>query len=168
MVRAYCILALAAAVAAFAPAPLPVARLSLGAKKGFGDDKFSNKKPKSAAKVEKERASDAYDAAKATGVPEYRVFVRESGTEEWAPIGCVTVPRSESIAQSIFGNRDALEKASTDAYAGLRDGKSLDFGYNLACFPDEPVKLAEAEDAARTTNPFLKFAKDLTNPLNVG
>ena len=49
-------------------------RLSAGSalaakRKGFGDDKFSKSKPKTAAKVEKERAASAYDAAKASGIP---------------------------------------------------------------------------------------------------
>lgn len=134
-------------------------------KKGFGSDKFSEKKPKTAAKLEKERAASAYDAAKASGIPEYRVYVKVKGNEDWAPVGCVTVPRSESVSQSIYGNQEALVSAATAAYPGLKS-QELEFGYNLAVFPDEPVKAAVAEDAARSTNPFFKFAKDLTNPLN--
>ena len=50
-------------------APVATHRVStLAAKrKGFGDDKFSKPKQKTAAKVEKERAASAYDAAKAGG-----------------------------------------------------------------------------------------------------
>ena len=77
----------------------------------------------------------------------------------------MTVPRSESVSQSIYGNQEALVSAATAAYPGLKS-QELEFGYNLAVFPDEPVKAAVAEDAARSTNPFFKFAKDLTNPLN--
>ena len=47
---------------------------------------------------------------------------------------------------------------------------ALEIAPNLALhrglFPDDPVKLAKPEEAAATTNPFLKFAKDLTNPMN--
>lgn len=157
-------------VASFAPrAPSAASSAVLRAKKkGFGADRFSNPKPKSAAKIEKERAATAYDAAKASGVPEYRVFVREAGGGDWLPVGCVTVPRSESVDQSIFGNEDALVDAVGQAYPRLRGAEGLEFGSNLACFPDEAVRPAERGAAAASTNPFLKFAKDLTNPLNTG
>jgi len=113
-------------VASFAPrAPSAASSSSAVAvlrakKKGFGADRFSTPKPKSAAKIEKERAASAYDAAKASGVPEYRVFVREAGGD-WLPVGCVTVPRSESVDQSIFGNEAALVDAVGQAsVSGVR------------------------------------------------
>ena len=81
-------------------------------------------------------------------------------------MGCVTVPRSESVPQSIYGNLESLTSATLAAYPNLKEEDNLDFGYNLAVFPDDPVKLAKPEEAAATTNPFLKFAKDLTNPMN--
>ena len=160
------LVALFTSCAGFVPSTPAARHVTLEAKKkGFGSDKFSEKKPKTAAKLEKERAASAYDAAKASGIPEYRVYVKVKGNEDWAPVGCVTVPRSESVSQSIYGNQEALVSAATAAYPGLKS-QELEFGYNLAVFPDEPVKAAVAEDAARSTNPFFKFAKDLTNPLN--
>merc|ERR1719421_916904 len=105
-------------------------------------------------------------AAKESGVPEYRVYVAPKGTEEWAPVGCVTVPRGEIVAQAIFGNEESLRQAAVSAYPGLK-GQDLDYGFNLAVFPDDPVRPAKPEDAARSTNPFLSFARDLTNPMNV-
>lgn len=116
-------------------------------------------KEKSAAKVEKERAAQAYEDAKAAGIPEYRVFVK--GTE-WKPVGCITVPRSESVDQAIFGNLDALNTAAVKVDPSLKDS-DLAYGYNLACFPDDPVR--EARPPA-DSNPFSKWVKDLTNPLN--
>ena len=134
-------------------------------RKGFGDDKFSKPKQKTAAKVEKERAASAYDAAKASGVPEYRVYVTPTGTENWTPIGCVTVPRTESVSQSIFGNEESLLQVARQA--GVK-GEELDYGYNRAIFPDDPVTPADRAEALRSTNPFQRFAKDLTNPLGFG
>ena len=145
---------------------------ALAAKKGFGADKFKSGgatkvKPKSATKIERERASAAYEEAKASGVPDYRVYVAAGGSEDWAPVGCVTVPRTEKVEQSIYGNLDSLKSAVFSAYPGLKaEEDTLRFGYNLAVFPDDPVKLAKPEVAAETTNPFKKFAKDLTNPMN--
>ena len=63
-------------------------------------------------------------------------------------------------------NLESLKSATLAAYPNLKEEDNLDFGYNLAVFPDDPVKLAKPEEAAATTNPFLKFAKDLTNPMN--
>ena len=108
-------------------------------RKGFGDDKFSKPKQKTAAKVEKERAASAYDAAKASGIPEYRVYVTPTGTENWTPIGCVTVPRTESVSQSIFGNEESLLQVARQA--GVKG--DLDYGYNRAIFPDDPVTPAD-------------------------
>ena len=133
-------------------------------RKGFGDDKFSKPKQKTAAKVEKERAASAYDAAKASGVPEYRVYVTPTGTEQWTPIGCVTVPRTESVSQSIFGNEASLLEVARQA--GVKG--DLDYGYNRAIFPDDPVTPADRAEALRSTNPLQRFAKDLTNPLGFG
>ena len=118
---------------------------------------------KTPAKLEKERAAAAYEDMKQAGVPEYRVFVAPRGTTDWAPVGTVTVPRSESVSQSIFGNELALTSAAIQAYPGL--GEELDYGYALAVFPDDPVRPASREDSARSTNPILSFVKDLTNPL---
>ena len=87
---------LAASHAWVAPATAPRISALAAKRKGFGDDKFSKSKPKTAAKVEKERAANAYDAAKASGVPEYRVYVTPTGTENWTPIGCVTDVRHSS------------------------------------------------------------------------
>ena len=44
----------------------------------------------------------------------------------------------------------------------------LDYGYNRAIFPDDPVTPADRAEALRSTNPLQRFAKDLTNPLGIG
>ena len=156
---------LGAANAWVAPVATPRLTALTAKRKGFGDDKFSKSKPKTAAKVEKERAASAYDAAKASGVPEYRVYVTPTGTDQWTPIGCVTVPRTESVSQSIFGNEESLLQVARQA--GVK-GEELDYGYNCAIFPDDPVTPADRAEALRSTNPFQRFAKDLTNPLGFG
>ena len=74
---------------------------------------------------------------------------------------------ARTYVQAAQGNLESLKSATLAAYPGLKEEQdNLDFGYNLAVFPDDPVKLAKPEEAAATTNPFLKFAKDLTNPMN--
>ena len=67
--------------------------------------------------------------------------------------------------QAIFGNEESLRQAAVAAYPGLKS-VDLDYGFNLAVFPDDPVRPAAREDAARSTNPFMSFARDLTNPMN--
>merc|ERR1719181_585859 len=136
--------------------------------KGFAEKKV---REKSATKIEKERAASAYEAAKSKGIPEYRIHVkpaRDSG-DNWIPVGCVTVPRSESVAQAIFANLDPLKNAAFATDPQLRkvfDDEGFEYGYNLAVFPDDPVRLADPADAQKTTNPFSKWVKDLTSPVN--
>lgn len=160
-------LTLAVAHAWVAPTTRRGASALSAKRKGFGDDKFSKPKVKTDARLEKDRAASAYDAQKASGIPEYRVYVAPKGTLDWTPIGCVTVPRTESVSQSIFGNELAFLEVAKQAGVPGEQG-DLDYGYNLAVFPDDPVRPADAAEAARSTNPFQKFAKDLTNPLGFG
>lgn len=130
--------------------------------KGFAAPKKA--RTKSAKKIEKERAAVAYDEAKAKGIPEYRVYVKDEKTS-WLPIGKVTVPRTEPVEQAIFGNGEALESAARGSYAQL--GEDLEYGYNLAVFPDDPVRLADPQKViANNNNPLTKWIKDLTSPIN--
>jgi len=144
--------------------------MQMAKKKGFGEGYKVRQltDAQKEAKAEKERAAAAYDAAKEAGIPEYRVYVAPEGTEDWAPLGVVTVPRSESVDQAIYGNAEALTTAAIKEYPKLASVDSLRWGYNLAVFPDDPVRPAKFDDAMNSTNPFLKWAKDLTNPMNVG
>lgn len=130
--------------------------------KGFAAPK--KVRPKSEKKIEKERAAQAYDDAKAKGIPEYRVFVKDEKTS-WLPVGKVTVPRTEPVEQAIFGNGEALERAARGAYRQL--GDDLEYGYNLAVFPDDPVRAADPQKVnANSNNPLTKWIKDLTSPIN--
>lgn len=159
--------------AGFAPSDLKTRTVPglQAAKKSQGFAAPRKVREKSQSRVEKERAAAAYDAAKAAGTPEYRVYVKLEGTESWLPVGCMTVPRSESVEQAIFGNVDALKKSALATHPQLRsladkDG-SLEYGYNLAVFPDDPIRLAQPQAAAQTGNPFTKWIKDMTSPINV-
>lgn len=158
--------------AGFTPSNVKVrtAPSHLAAKKPQGFAAPRKVREKSQSRVEKERAAAAYDAAKAAGTPEYRVYVKAEGTESWLPVGCITVPRSEPVEQAIFGNVEALKKSALATYPQLRslvdkDG-DLEYGYNLAVFPDDPVRLAQPQAVAQTGNPFTKWIKDLTSPVN--
>lgn len=146
--------------------PRRVLVLSQAAKKGFAAPK--PERPKSAGKQEKERAAAAYDAAKASGVPEYRVYVKPKDTPDgWLAVGCVTVPRAEPVDRAIFANLEALQNAAFRAHPQLRsyaNEDALDYGYNLAVFPDDPVRLAKQPQSS--TNPVAGWIKDLTNPVN--
>ena len=76
-------------------APATTHRVSaLAAKrKGFGDDKFSKPKQKTAAKVEKERAASAYDAACDAAWWSLPSAERGDGDTRSASIRCGTVRR---------------------------------------------------------------------------
>ncbi|KAJ1458417.1 hypothetical protein M885DRAFT_512829 [Pelagophyceae sp. CCMP2097] len=148
-------------------APVAVRASSLAAAKGFAEK--AAPKEKSSAKIEKERAAAAYEAAKSKGIPEYRVHVKPTGSDKWMPVGCLTIPRSESVAQAIFANLEPLKNAAFAADPTLRktfENQGFDYGYNLAIFKDDPVRIADPADAQATTNPFAKWVKDLTSPVN--
>ena len=142
--------------------------------KGFAAAPAPKKKKEATpARLEKERAAAAYDEAKSKGIPEYRVYARSPGTEAWLPVGCVTVPRAETAHQAIFGNLEALTEAAVSAYPMLRKdriesgGQGLEYGFNLAVFPDEPVTKA-IPTKAQASNPVAKWINDITSPLNTG
>jgi len=153
------------------PQRLPTA-LAKG-RKGFGAAPATPKKTKKTQESPAAKeAAERYANAKEAGIPEYRVFARPSGADDdaWLPVGCVTVPRSESPNQAIFGNLAALHEAALAAYPFLKDALAapggLEMGYNLAVFPDEPVRRADPAQAQQSTNPLSKWIKDLTNPIN--
>ena len=113
------------------------------AAKGFGE---KPKKPvKTEAAVKREQESSQYDKISSQGGQEYRVFVRQFGSddESWLPCGAVAVPRGAQVSDAIFANQEALNTSIVRTYPKLAGfEEEFEFGFNLKVYPDDPVEVA--------------------------
>jgi len=111
--------------------------------KGFGE---KPKKPvKSEAAVKREQESSQYDKISSQGGQEYRVFVRQFGSDDksWLPCGAVAVPRGAQVSDAIFANQEALNTSIVRTYPKLAGfEEEFEFGFNLKVYPDDPVEVA--------------------------
>jgi len=134
-------------VNAFVPTPTGVTFTrqitSLPMAKGFADK--PEKREKSQGQIDREAKSAKYDDVAASGGQEYRIFVRQFGSddESWLPTGSIAVPRGAQVSDAIFANEQGLQQAIVRAYPKL-SGYELEFeyGYNLKIYPDDPVEVA--------------------------
>jgi hypothetical protein len=110
--------------------------------RGFGPVKEKSEKTKRNI-AQRKQAANKYDEMKEQGMPEFKVFIRIQGKENWLPIGEVAVNRSNKIAHAIYEQEANLIKGAVRTYPVL--GKyqdQLEYGYRLKEFPDEPVSVA--------------------------
>ena len=85
-------------------------------------------KPKTAGAAKRDAAGKAFDDLKATGAPEYMVFIRTvdaAGTaSDWNPVGGIAVPRSNSVdmavSMAIYNNEEELLKGAKRSYPKLK------------------------------------------------
>jgi len=144
------VLAIAAALTstyAFVPATTKsitsVANTHLYAK-GFGAP-APEPRQKSQGQADREQKASKYDEIAATGGQEYRIFVRQFGSDDksWLPTGSIAVPRGAQVSDAIFANEEGLRSAIVRAYPKLK-GMELEFeyGYNLKIYPDDPIEVA--------------------------
>ena len=151
--------------------------------KGFGkveaQPKAAPKKKAapSAGAARRDQASADLEKLKKQGNPEYTVCVREvpeGGTPgKWLPVGGMAVPRSSSIdvalSIAIFNNEEDLLKGAYRTYPYLKNSETpLEYGYRLAEFADDPVKVADKSASEPSDNPLLNWFNTLDNPLNDG
>ncbi|CAM9568109.1 unnamed protein product [Phaeothamnion confervicola] len=129
--------------------------------KGFGPKK--GKKEKSAGQTAREAAAKQYEKTAGSGAPEYNIFVRPVGTDQFVPAGTMAVPRSVQLADAVFEQEENLRKGLKRTFAKIAD-VPLEFGYNLKCYPDEEIRLLERREA--TTDPVVRFFEGLLSPLN--
>ena len=132
-------------------------------------------KPKTAGAAKRDAAGKAFDDLKATGAPEYMVFIRTvdaAGTaSDWNPVGGIAVPRSNSeeqaLAMAIFNNEDDLLKGAYRAYPKLKvTSDKFEYGYRMREFPDDPIKIADPEATKESDNPLVNWFNQLDNPFN--
>jgi len=113
--------------------------------KGFGAKNKPEKKPKSEAAIKREQEANQYDNISSQGGQEYRVFVRQFGSDDksWLPCGAVAVPRGGQVSDAIFANVNALNSAIVRTYPKLAGfEEEFEFGFNLKVYPDDPVEVA--------------------------
>ena len=132
-------------------------------------------KPKTAGATKRDAAGKAFDDLKATGAPEYMVFIRTvdaAGTaSDWNPVGGIAVPRSNSeeqaLAMAIFNNEDDLLKGAYRAFPKLKvTSDKFEYGYRMREFPDDPIKIADPEATKESDNPLVNWFNQLDNPFN--
>lgn len=108
---------------------------------GFGQPKPSKSSSKSAEK--RAQASQQYDKMKADGLPEFTIFMRIQGKNNWFPVGSLAVNRTSKINQAIFDQEAELLQGAFRLFPILRKHQSqLEYGYRLKQFADEPIQVA--------------------------
>ncbi len=102
-------------------------------------------------KAKRATASRKYDQMKSSGLPEFNIYVRIQGQENWLPAGSMTVNRSNLINQALFEQEEELLKSVFRLFPKLRKHQNqLEYGYRLKEFKDEPIVAATRPKA--TTN----------------
>ena len=112
--------------------------------KGFGTPPPEPKK-KSEGQIEREQKASKYDEIAATGGQEYRIFVRQFGSDDksWLPVGSIAVPRGAQVADAVFAGETSLKGAVVRAYPNLKGMETeFEYGFNLKIYPDDPVQVA--------------------------
>lgn len=114
------------------------------ANSGFG--KLPAQSPQSkASKGSSQRAQAAkqYEKLRTDGIPDFEVYIRIQGKNQWYPVGAIAVKRSNQINQAIFGSQKDLLEGAFRLYPVLRKNQhQLEYGYRLKQFKDEPIQLA--------------------------
>uniref|UniRef100_A0A7S0BGY8 Uncharacterized protein n=1 Tax=Rhodosorus marinus TaxID=101924 RepID=A0A7S0BGY8_9RHOD len=133
--------------------------------KGFGDaPKKQEPKKKSKNQIEREAAEARLEKMRKAGMPEYSIWLRQKGEDQWFPVGSLAVQRSSSINEAIFKNEEALWQGARRQYPKIAGKEEeTEIGYKLSQFPDENVRLAVRPSEG---NPVKNFFDKLLNPLN--
>ena len=99
--------------------------------KGFGAPP-PEERQKSQAQTDREAKESKYDDISATGGQEYRVFVRQFGSDDksWLPVGSIAVPRGGQVSDAIFSNTEGLKTSIVRAYPNLK-GMEMEFEVRL-------------------------------------
>lgn len=136
--------------------------------KGFGTPP-PEPRQKSEGQVDREQKASKYDEIAATGGQEYRVFVRQFGSDDksWLPTGSIAVPRGSQVSDAVFANEEGLRSAIVRAYPKLK-GMEMEFeyGYNLKIYPDDPIEVA-VKGQGNTSGPSLgNWISNLLSPVD--
>ena len=89
--------------------------------KGFGTPP-PEPRQKSAGQVDREEKASKYDEIAATGGQEYRIFVRQFGSDDksWLPVGSIAVPRGAQVSDAVFANEEGLRTSIVRTYDKLK------------------------------------------------
>jgi hypothetical protein len=119
---------------------------SLNAQKGFSSEKEETKKPvKSQGQTKRDNESTKYDEIAGKGGNEYRIFVRQFGSDDtgWLPCGAIAVPRDAQVSDAIYANVEALKVAIVRTFPKLKGCEDeFEYGFNLKVYPDDPIDVA--------------------------
>ena len=136
--------------------------------KGFGAPAPEPRK-KSEGQVQREQKASKYDEIAATGGQEYRIFVRQFGSDDqsWLPTGSIAVPRGSQVSDAVFANEEGLRSAIIRAYPKLK-GMEMEFeyGYNLKIYPDDPVLVASKSMGNASGPSFGNWMSNLLSPVD--
>ena len=136
--------------------------------KGFGATP-PEPRQKSAGQVDREQKATKYDEIAATGGQEYRIFVRQFGSDDksWLPVGSIAVPRGSQVSDAIFANEEGLRTSIVRTYDKLM-GMELEFeyGYNLKVYPDDPIQVAMKGQGASSGPSIGNWISNLLSPVD--
>jgi Family of unknown function (DUF6523) len=135
---------------------------------GFGKPKQTAKKPPSPGAKRRAEEVKQYEEMKQSGLPEYEIFVRIEGKNQWLPIGSIAVRRSDEINKAIFANEEALLNGAYHRLPMLkknRDSITLEYGHRLKEFKDDPVELA-VRPAPSVLNPLTNAVAKLGDTIS--
>ena len=109
---------------------------------GFGKPVHKQKKA-GVGLTERKKAARQYDSMQDRGLPEFNIFIRVKGLDRWFPAGSLVVERSNQIDAAIFQQEEQLVKGGGRLFPVLlKHRDSLEYGYRLKQFNDEPIRVA--------------------------
>lgn len=116
--------AIATGCSAFAPTASVISAQSSSSQlyaKGFGTPP-PEPRQKSEGQIDREAKASKYDEIAATGGQEYRIFVRQFGSDDksWLPVGSIAVPRNAQVSDAVFANEEGLRTSITRVYPKLK------------------------------------------------
>lgn len=129
----------------FAPVPQRFRTVALPNLSAQGFGKQEPKKAPSPGTIKREAESQRYDEIAATGGQEYRIYIRQFGSDDssWLPCGSIAVPRNSQVSNAIKANVDALKTSIVRTYPKLKGNEDeFEFGFNLKIYPDDPIEVA--------------------------
>jgi Family of unknown function (DUF6523) len=119
----------------------------LSSSKGFGDpEERVPKKVATPGAQKRAEGSQKYDEIASKGGQEYRIFVRQFGSNDqsWLPCGLIAVPRGAQVADAIYSNVSELQAAIVRTYPKLKGMEGeFEYGFNLKIYPDDPIEVAK-------------------------
>ena len=171
-ITALAMAAIATTSCAFAPTASNAIRTSQSTElyaKGFGATPPEPRK-KSSGEADREAKGSKYDEIAATGGQEYKIFVRQFGSDDksWFPVGSIAVPRGSQVSDAVFANEEGMRTSIVREYPGLA-GKEMEFeyGFNLKVYPDDPVEVAMKGKGGASQGPSVgNWISNLLSPVD--